>query len=66
MLAGRAYDTEGMPPYLPFIEALRPYVHACPPERLRAQLGRGAAEVALLLPELPEILPDLSPSPSIS
>ena len=25
-LGGRAYDTEGMPPYLPFVEALRSYV----------------------------------------
>lgn len=66
VLTGRASDTEGMPPYLPFIEALRPYVRACPPERLRAQLGRGAAEVALLLPELPAILLDLPPSPAIS
>ena len=27
---GHAYDTEGMPPYLPFIEALQTYVGDCP------------------------------------
>jgi len=39
VLAGRAYDIEGMPPCLPFIEALQAYVRICPPDRLRAQLG---------------------------
>jgi DNA-binding CsgD family transcriptional regulator len=66
VLSGRAYDTEGMPPYLPLIEALQPYVRDCPPARLRAQLGRGAAEVALLVPELRERLPGPPPSPTIS
>jgi DNA-binding CsgD family transcriptional regulator len=66
VLAGRAYETEGMPPYLPFTEALRAYVRACPDDVLRAQLGRGAAGVALLVPELRERLPDLPPSPAIS
>ena len=36
VLTGRAYDTEGMPPYLPFFEALRDYVRACPADALRA------------------------------
>lgn len=66
VLTGRAHDTEGMPPYLPFIEALRAAVRDGSPERLRAQLGRGAAEVARLLPELRELLPDLPVSPPVS
>src|SRR3990172_2057035 len=34
VLSGRAYDTEGMPPYLPFVEVLRQYVHASSDEEL--------------------------------
>ncbi len=66
VLSGRAYDTEGMPPYLPFVEALQPYIRACSPETLRAQIGRGAPEVALLVPEVRESWPDLPTSPPVS
>jgi predicted ATPase len=66
VLNGRAYETEGMPPYLPFVEALRGYLRASPPEALRGQLGQGAAEVALLVPELRDHLPDLPDEPSLS
>src|SRR5688572_16988743 len=41
-----------MPPYLPFIEALREHVQSCPLDELRAQLGDGAADVALVLPDV--------------
>jgi DNA-binding CsgD family transcriptional regulator len=58
VLAGRAYETEGTPPYLPFVEALRAYVRTCPVEVLRDQLGQGASELATLLPELRRRLPD--------
>lgn len=67
ILSGRAYEAEGMPPYLPFVEALREYVLSYPAEALRGVLGRAAPEIARLVPELREVLPDLpesaSPSP---
>lgn len=66
VLVGQAYDTEGMPPYLPFIEAFRDYVRACPADALRSQLGEGAADVALVLPDIHRLLPDLGPSPPLS
>jgi DNA-binding CsgD family transcriptional regulator len=64
VLAGRAYESEGMPPYLPFIEAVCHFVRACPLEDLRTQLGRAAPDVALLIPEVRDRLPDLPPRPS--
>jgi tetratricopeptide (TPR) repeat protein len=58
VLSGRAYDSEGMPPYLPFVEALRSYVRSTSVERLRTELGPGAAEFALLVPELRDLTPE--------
>jgi DNA-binding CsgD family transcriptional regulator len=66
VLMGRAYQAEGMPPYLPFGEALREYVRGCPLDELRAQLGKGAAEVELLAPEVHDRLGDLPTSPPLS
>jgi predicted ATPase len=57
VLGGAAYDAEGMPPYLPLLEALQAYVRACPPEKLTDLLGAGAAEVARLAPEVRARLP---------
>ena len=50
--------------YQPFIEALRHYVHACPIEALRAQLGPTGGELTSLAPELAQRLPDLPVPPS--
>jgi DNA-binding CsgD family transcriptional regulator/tetratricopeptide (TPR) repeat protein len=66
VLAGRAYESEGMPAYLLFIEALRTYVRTCPPEDLRAQLGSGAMDVGMILPEVRERLPDLAKRPRVA
>lgn len=52
VLAGRAYDGEGMPPYLPLVEALHSYLRRMPDAVLRAQLEDGLAEVSLVFPEL--------------
>ena len=51
-LVGHAYDTEGMPPYLPFIEALQEYASVSQPGELEARLAEAGPEVALLVPAL--------------
>jgi hypothetical protein len=51
-LVGHAYDTGGMPPYLPFIEALQEYASASQPAELAARLAEAGPEVALLVPAL--------------
>src|SRR5215212_7582706 len=58
VLAGHAYDTAGMPPYLPFVEALRDHLRDTPTDQLRIQLGRGAAQVAPLIPERYGLVPN--------
>jgi tetratricopeptide (TPR) repeat protein len=61
---GRAYGLEGMPPYLPIVEALSGYIRGLQEDELRSQLGEGAADVALIVPELRTRLPDLALVPS--
>ena len=63
VLVGRCWEAGGAPPFWPFGQALRSYVHARDPELVRRQLGPGAAELVQLLPELKDVVPDL-PAPS--
>ena len=51
VLRGSATEAEGMPPYLPFIEALGQYIRAAPLDDLRARIGANAPLLASLLPE---------------
>jgi tetratricopeptide (TPR) repeat protein len=59
-LYGRAYHLAGAPPYLPFIDLFRAHTRVTSNQDLRTQFGSAAPEVAVLLPELHERLPDLS------
>jgi DNA-binding SARP family transcriptional activator len=60
VLYGRCDEDVGFA-FQPFVEALRAYVSACPPALLREQAGRGAPELARVLPELAELLGDVTP-----
>ena len=59
VLFGRSYE-EALIPYQPFVEALHHYVVACPLVVLRQQVAASGEELARLLPELAQRLPDLS------
>lgn len=52
VLRGGTSPSAGMPPYLPFLQALGDYVAATAPELLRTQVGSYHAALATLLPEL--------------
>src|SRR5262245_15529642 len=56
VLSGRGREPAGAPPYLPIVEALREHVRTCTRDELAAQLGDGATDVALLLPDLRRLL----------
>src|SRR5262249_52861466 len=62
VLWGRCYETEGAPPYWPWLEALRSYLGG----RDVARLGVSPGVLAELLPELRERLPRLEPAPEIA
>jgi DNA-binding SARP family transcriptional activator len=59
VLVGRCWEAGGAPAYWPWVQSLRAYIRDCEPEALRRQLGAGAAEVAQIVPELRQHLPDL-------
>ncbi len=51
VLWGWCYEENSLP-YLPFVEALRPYVLSLEPEDLRQELGSGASDVARVVSEV--------------
>jgi predicted ATPase/DNA-binding CsgD family transcriptional regulator len=61
VLRGGASAAEGMPPYLPFLEALGSYIRTAPLEQLRTQADPIAPILATILPELPLRLGELAP-----
>jgi DNA-binding CsgD family transcriptional regulator len=66
ILEGHASETEAMPPYLPFLEALGAYVRAAPLDQLREQTSFAPESLASILPELATrlgVLPASHPLP---
>ena len=55
VLRGGASRAAGMPPYLPFLEALGDYLAAAPVDQFRAEVGHRAANLASLAPPPPEM-----------
>lgn len=52
VLRGGATEAEGMPPYLPFVEALGQYIQSIPDDCLRERIAESAPILASILPEL--------------
>jgi tetratricopeptide (TPR) repeat protein len=65
VLWGRCLSHEGVPPYWPWTQAVRSYVERADAATLRVDLGPGAADVAQLVPEVRERLPDIGTAPRI-
>ncbi len=56
---GHCYEGEVGVPYLPFVEAFRSYVRGHDDDRLLAELGNEAPEIATLVSELRQRFPDI-------
>jgi DNA-binding SARP family transcriptional activator len=65
VLVGRCWEAGGAPAYWPWVQSLRAYAREAEPDALRAQLGAGAADLANIVPEFRERLPDLPEPPSL-
>ncbi len=59
ILRGNASDFEGMPPYLPFLEAFGQYIQVTPLDQLREQVTTSPRILASILPELATRLGEL-------
>ena len=58
-LWGRGWEDAGAPPYWPWVQVLRSYVRQTDADTVRRQLGPGAVDIAQMLPEIHELVPDL-------
>ena len=65
VLWGWCYEEAGAPPYWPWVQPIRSYVREKDPEKLRSEMGPGAADVAEIVSEVAEALPDLEPPPAL-
>ena len=65
VLWGRCYEDVGAPPYWPWVQAIRAYVRERDPEQLRSEMGPGAADIAEIVSEVREKLPDLEAAPPL-
>ena len=66
VLRGSASESEGMPPYLPFLEALGRHIRTIPLNELHKQISVEPQALASILPELAVCLGELPvsyPSP---
>ncbi|MEE8384576.1 MAG: AAA family ATPase [Dehalococcoidia bacterium] len=54
---GHCFETEGAPPYMPFVEILRDYIQGRPDDVLLDELGDDAPQIARLAPELARHIP---------
>jgi tetratricopeptide (TPR) repeat protein len=61
VLWGASYPDQGARAYWPWIQALRSYVRYRDADQLGSELGSGGPEVAKVLPEVRERLPDMAP-----
>ena len=65
VLWGRCYEDVGAPPYWPWVQTIRSYVRERDPEKLRSEMGSAAADIAEIVSDVRERLPDLKPSPAL-
>ena len=65
VLWGRSYEEQGVPPFWPWVQAIRSYVRERDPEQLRSEMGSGAADIADVVSDVRDRLPDLPRSPQL-
>jgi tetratricopeptide (TPR) repeat protein len=59
VLWGRCWEAGGAPAYWPWVQSLRSYVREAVPTQLADDLGPGAGDVAVMLPDIVVTLPEV-------
>jgi len=65
ILWGRCHEERGMPPYWPWVQAIRSYIREHNAARLRSEMGNGAGDIAEIVSDVRERLIDLKPPPPL-
>ncbi len=65
VLWGRCYEGGGAPPYWPWVQAIRSYVRERDAEELKSEMGSGAADIAEIVSDIHDRLPDIKPPPAL-
>tara|TARA_B000000460_G_scaffold103764_1_gene72656 strand:- start:219 stop:4145 length:3927 start_codon:yes stop_codon:yes gene_type:complete len=65
VLWGRCYEEQGVPPYWPWVQAIRSYVRERDPQDLSVEMGAGASDIAEIVSDVRERLPGLPNSSSL-
>jgi predicted ATPase len=65
VLIGRCYESEGAPPFWPWVQIVRSYISNRDPQTLKTEMGAGAADIAQVMTEVRERLPDLPAPPPL-
>ena len=65
VLTGGCYEGEGAPAFWPWLQIVRSYAQDLGPEKLLSIMGPGAADIAQVVSEIRERLPDLPPPPTL-
>ncbi|MCH8994985.1 MAG: AAA family ATPase [Chloroflexi bacterium] len=63
ILSGRCFESEASIPYHPFIQAIQQYVRARLEDELRQELGTDAPEIARMVSEVRQRIPDIPEVP---
>jgi tetratricopeptide (TPR) repeat protein len=64
VLSGRCWEGGGAPAYWPWVQCLRSYLRTHDEAAVRRHVGRGAGDIAQILPELEAVIPD-PPAPAV-
>jgi class 3 adenylate cyclase len=65
VLWGRCHETGGAPAYWPWVQIIRSYLHDRDAQHVRSAMGTGAADIAQVVSEVRERLPDLPSPPAL-
>ena len=60
VLVGRSYEGEGAPPYWPWLQMARAYIHDADPETVVSDMGPGASDIAQVMADLQDLIPGLA------